>query len=189
MHLEVQGEVSIAELRHAFRQSRQLGRQPVGVLQQLVALGFVAAGGAQLIVGHNVLFGVLCWALALVLFFPRLLLLPWELYWQYAVLPGEYEQNRGLFQVRLLLDDSGLHLHDALEHAQDYPWSTYAGAVEDEAGFLLHGGPALHFIPRRFFTVEQAHEFSAFLEKRFGEDEGQAPDGPGTSYKESGSPS
>jgi hypothetical protein len=188
MRLEVQGEVSIAELRHAFRQSRRLRRQAAGVEQQLFALAF-GVGGVLLILNHRIGLGVLCVVVSLLLFFPRLLGLPWELYWQYAVLPGEYEQNRDLFRLRLVLDDAGLHLHDALDHVQDYPWSAYAGAIEDEAGFLLHGGPALHFVPRRFFTVEQADEFSAFLQKRFGEGEGQAPGGPGTSYRESGSPS
>src|SRR5579885_2400224 len=181
MHLEVQGEVSIAELRHMFRESRRLRHQPPGMERQLFALALLAFA-VLLGIGHSIPLAVACGAVGLLLFFPRLFALPWELYWQYAVLPAEYEHHRGLFRLRLVLTDESLNLEDGLGHRQSYPWDAYDGCVEDEVGFLLHGSPSapagaaaagqapvLHFLPRHFFTPEQAAEFSAFLKGKYGE--------------------
>ncbi len=97
------------------------------------------------------------------------------------MLPGQYRDQENLFHLRWRLDDLGLDLIDARPFEQRYNWSDYRAFDEDDEGFLLYWWPRVdedparlgdreqivHYLPRRFFTPEQATEFSTFLHAKF----------------------
>lgn len=188
MHIELAGTLELDDIRHSFRWTRRLQEDEIRAANPMnlgvwlfgpffIVVAVIMGMGGQ---GYLALASAL---VGLLLLYPALAYLPWLLYWQYSILPGVYRDNLALFQLRWRLDDLGVDVLDARPSEQRHPWSDYRDYDEDGAGFLLYWWPlpgvdpdtlgdreqVVHYLPRRFFTPEQALEFSAFLAKKFAE--------------------
>jgi hypothetical protein len=184
--MEIAGTLELADIRHAYRWTWDLQEQeireasPTGLDRRLFGAFFLAV--ALILIFANQPFVALASTLiGMLLLFPSLAHQPRHLYWQYVLLPAQYREQTNLFQIRWVIDDLGIDLHDARPSERRYNWTDYGAYAADEEGFLLYWWPQpgedvtqlgereqiVHYLPRRFFTPEQASEFSAFLKEKF----------------------
>jgi hypothetical protein len=200
MRLKVRVELTIADLRDTPPLLGRMGgdagsaSRPGRPWVIIVCLGVAAvlwpATGSY---GAGVVFA----ALALLLAFPVMLLIPVRLYILYVELPRAYRRKNLGAPRSLLLDDLGVHARGWDGEAVNQSWDDFQGYAEGPRGILLllrsqprpetvvraaDAGQALtrfHYLPSRSLSGSQTEELLDFLHRRFGSTPGGRTAAPG----------